>query len=799
MADVDVLLKAGFSPDEVQSYLGSAGFSPDEIASAMGGPTAVTVTRSPTLGESASFVGKSLAEGAGELLDLLGGVSVGPAAAIRQATKQPKASGAADLVHEYIGTPEDTGVTGPVARLAKGAVKASLFPMGGVAQKAATFTLLPRVMEKAVTKAAPRAASILNAIGGAGAEAGVMAQESLAPDSNIAKFLFPMAGAVAPNLLWRGAVKPVVDIFRPKAVGEETARQIAEDLRTVTPEAFTEARTVGERTKQIAEGLEATGAAAREAAGKAFEALPENAVVLDDAINNITKFADDVGSVASPGTRTKALIDKLNELKPQDKVVSTPASLIVNEQGRPITEAATSVTPGGPAKLPLNKVQNVLRDIGKIYRGASGVDKAIAGKAFDEVMGAAEKAVPREAMAALDEARSGWAQMRAAYEEGAVGSVRASVDDASGKLLTLKNKLLNDPKSAEQLAAVMTPSELKQAQLIMLDDLVQKTPVTWERAISKAGKYDSYRAIFGKEGADRLLKLVGRSGTIGEKLLKDNKGLGSLLSKIGLKATIGGAIGKTVAGEAGEVAGSVAGLASSQGGGPIAIAKSIILQAAAGNADALRILSQPAQAKGAYNAAITAIKNAIAGNVGNVGGDNSAKSAPNIFSPQKKTPVIEEAMPTSKEDVALIEEQIDADPYYSALYEAESGRDPNAQPPIDPKTGKRPSTAKGGFQFINSTAKALGVSDPFDLAESFKAVQTLTEDHRKRFGDNPKALYRAHVLGASLANKVAKGDSLSKDEKDLVEYFNTRAWPNFERRYNRIVKTQSRGSGLEEV
>lgn len=174
-------------------------------------------------------------------------------------------------------------------------------------------------------------------------------------------------------------------------------------------------------------------------------------------------------------------------------------------------------------------------------------------------------------------------------------------------------------------------------------------------------------------------------------------------------------------------------------------------------------------------------------------------SAPDIFSPQKKTPVIEEAMPISKEDVALIEEQIDADPYYSALYEAESGRDPNAQPPIDPKTGKRPSTAKGGFQFINSTAKALGVSDPFDLAESFKAVQTLTEDHRKRFGDNPKALYRAHVLGAPLANKVAKGDSLSKDEKDLVEYFNTRAWPNFERRYNRIVKTQSRGSGLEEV
>ena len=38
MSDVDTLLQAGFSSDEIKSYLGEAGFSSDEISSAMGTP-----------------------------------------------------------------------------------------------------------------------------------------------------------------------------------------------------------------------------------------------------------------------------------------------------------------------------------------------------------------------------------------------------------------------------------------------------------------------------------------------------------------------------------------------------------------------------------------------------------------------------------------------------------------------------------------------------------------------------------------------------------------------------------------
>ena len=173
--------------------------------------------------------------------------------------------------------------------------------------------------------------------------------------------------------------------------------------------------------------------------------------------------------------------------------------------------------------------------------------------------------------------------------------------------------------------------------------------------------------------------------------------------------------------------------------------------------------------------------------------DANAESLPNIFSAQKKTlapPTETEPMPT-KEEVALIEEQIDADPYYSALYEAESGRNPTAK---NPK-----SSAKGGFQFINSTAKSMGLDDPFDLAKSFRAVQALTEQHRSVVGDTPKALYRAHVLGSPLAKKVATKAPLTTDEQKLLDYFNDEAWPNFERRYNRIAKAQSRGSGAEEV
>lgn len=131
-------------------------------------------------------------------------------------------------------------------------------------------------------------------------------------------------------------------------------------------------------------------------------------------------------------------------------------------------------------------------------------------------------------------------------------------------------------------------------------------------------------------------------------------------------------------------------------------------------------------------------------------------------------------------DVSAVEQEIDADPYYSALYEAESSRNPRAT--------NANSTAKGAFQFIDKTAKAVGLKDPFDLSQSFDAVQKLTETHAQKLGtEKPEILYAAHFLGESLLRKVLNNAKLSKEEQKLVDDLEQNALPRYMRIYNSKV------------
>jgi hypothetical protein len=131
-------------------------------------------------------------------------------------------------------------------------------------------------------------------------------------------------------------------------------------------------------------------------------------------------------------------------------------------------------------------------------------------------------------------------------------------------------------------------------------------------------------------------------------------------------------------------------------------------------------------------------------------------------------------------NTAEIEALIDAQPYYSALYEAESGRNPKAKNPT--------SSASGGFQFIESTAKALGIRDAFDLAESFEAVQKMTNDHIKYFFTNdPALLYSAHYLGQNVLSRYIKQQPLNEKQQKQVEYLKEIALPRFLKIYERVA------------
>lgn len=148
---------------------------------------------------------------------------------------------------------------------------------------------------------------------------------------------------------------------------------------------------------------------------------------------------------------------------------------------------------------------------------------------------------------------------------------------------------------------------------------------------------------------------------------------------------------------------------------------------------------------------------------------------------------------SSQVSIEAVENEIDKHPYYSALYEAESNRNPKARP-IDPKTGKLLSSAKGGFQFLNATAQSLDLKDPDNLGQAYKAVQRLTKAHAKRFGSDPAMLYSAHYLGATVLAKHINRQPLSSQQQAHVDYLKKRALPRFMRIYQRITKARGDSS-----
>lgn len=90
--------------------------------------------------------------------------------------------------------------------------------------------------------------------------------------------------------------------------------------------------------------------------------------------------------------------------------------------------------------------------------------------------------------------------------------------------------------------------------------------------------------------------------------------------------------------------------------------------------------------------------------------------------------------------------------YLTRLAQIESGGNPTAQNPD--------STAKGLFQFVNSTARQYGLKDPEDPQQATQAVTQLTQDNHdvlsKALGREPTdgELYLAHQQGATGALKL---------------------------------------------
>ena len=134
----------------------------------------------------------------------------------------------------------------------------------------------------------------------------------------------------------------------------------------------------------------------------------------------------------------------------------------------------------------------------------------------------------------------------------------------------------------------------------------------------------------------------------------------------------------------------------------------------------------------------------------------------------------------TKKDVKLVEAEIAKDPYFDTLYQFESNRKPEA--------ANKESSAKGGFQFINSTAKAMGLDDPFDLGKSYEAVKKLDEQSSDLHENDPLLRYSAHYLGETVLRKVLNGEPLTDKQEKQVAYLREVLYPRFKTMYQANLK-----------
>ena len=129
-----------------------------------------------------------------------------------------------------------------------------------------------------------------------------------------------------------------------------------------------------------------------------------------------------------------------------------------------------------------------------------------------------------------------------------------------------------------------------------------------------------------------------------------------------------------------------------------------------------------------------------------------------------------------KEKIAIIEQQIDADPIDSTIYEMESSRNPKAKNPE--------STASGAFQLLKKTASSLGVKDVFDIEDNYNGYLKLKEE-ASQFAEEPFDYYAYHYLGGPTFRAWKQGKDLSSKQGSQVEYLLSTLKPRFDRIYSK--------------
>lgn len=165
-----------------------------------------------------------------------------------------------------------------------------------------------------------------------------------------------------------------------------------------------------------------------------------------------------------------------------------------------------------------------------------------------------------------------------------------------------------------------------------------------------------------------------------------------------------------------------------------------------------------------------------------VGAINMDK-APKLPAKEVKTEAPKKQEPREDLVIDRVLQQVEANPVDWSIMMMESGGDPKAKNPE--------SSASGLFQLINSTAKNLGVKDPFDPEQNYNAYLKLKADTVRQFGsDDVETIYSSHYLGAPTLKRWREGKPLNAKQQAQVNYLQSELLPRLRRFYNQYTNKQ---------
>ncbi len=470
--------------------------------------------------------------------------------------------------------------------------KPDYFAMSGQMEKDLSSLGMPRrdgdiqqrVLEglgSPLTKSKLLLQSIQGMLGGLGLGIG----ENIAPDSAAVQMGLGLLGGASPAVASRTMGKSAA----------QTASSVADKLRTVTPDALTEAVGLEGRTGRVLSGISDAADDAKTSADTLYTSLGDAPVELKGVSTELDQMIKDRAGHIDPNNPVGPYATKVANYATPEKIDIIPASNKLDANGNPIpgtfTPQSSVVTPATHT-APFEELRQTVKDIRAAKKNAVGNDFRLLEEAETKLLAAMKQSLPSNLFKAYEEADAAWAAMKSAYSDGATGKALESLKDPAGRLKTFRQLLLGDPKATEQLTSIMTPSQLRDSQNLVLTDLLTATPGTWATKITK--NYDSYSHLFGAKGVERLLSMVSTDGSIGKLLLSDATRLNSIITGPLMKTMVGAGAGAAAIGPWGVFLGALTGGRATAKAAKVHVARGLIARAAAGSPEALAILNSPA-------------------------------------------------------------------------------------------------------------------------------------------------------------------------------------------------------------